>query len=359
VLFETPDTDFGGFALTSSSNTVEVSGLTATSCGLTPTGPCVGEDAVIVGGKGVGQNRHIIAQSGDTVTVAPAWQVIPDATSRVYIGNVTYQVAVYDNIEQGKADYVNRNTSLAGVETLSNVYGLVYDSNQVSNVVNGINDATVGAYDRTTQDWIVPNYFNLFTNNTVKGAYTGISISDLTLNSPGDAGDQFAVSYVGDIFRNNILGTADTTTPVNTGIIHTGIDIVPCPTSICTAIAYQGGDTIQGIVLDGNTVIVNPFNYSGVYWPLPGTEVPAGLWTDAGPAPIIDLLMNNNSFTLLPNSTSGYSGQSYGISFGSTNSSTPAQPTASDSCVETGNNIPHGFATAMPGAPINFACTAK
>lgn len=364
VLFETAGTDYGGFALASSSNTVEVSGLTETSCGFTPSGPCIGEDTVIVGGTGLGQNRHIIAQSGDTVTVAPAWQVVPDATSRVYIASVTYQVAVYDNIEQGKADHVNRYTSLTGVEPWSNVYGLVYDGNQVSNVGDGINDATLEESSRQPQNWIVPNYFNLFTNNTIKGAYTGIAIDDLTSYGPGEAGDQYAVSFVGDIFRNNILGTADSTTPVNTGTIHTGIDFTPCPQSSCTSggVTYQGGDTIQGIVLDGNTVVINPYNYSGIYWdnwPGPGSEIPTGLWTDAGPVPIIDTLMNNNSFTLLPSTVSGYTGPSYGMSFGSTNTYTPAQPTTGDSCVETGTNPLIGFANATPPTPVTFACTQK
>jgi len=353
ILFETPGTDYGGFAADdSTATTVDLAGVTSSGgCIYDSKSDCTGREAIIVGGKGLGQNRHIVAQSGDVLTVSPPWLVTPDHTSRVYVGNATYQVAVYNNIEQGKADYVNRSTSLAGVEPWGNVYALVYDSNQVSNVATGINDATLQEGGNSSASWIVPNYFNLFANNTIKGAYTGIRIADNTYYGAGNAGDSNAVSFVGDIFRNNTLGTAETTSPTNSGIIYTGINFSPCDAAVCqtASVTYSGGDTIQGVVLDNNTVVVNPYNYAGLYSKGPANlQVPSGLWTDAGPAPIIDTLLNNNSFTMV--TTSGYTSPSYGLEFGQGNLATPTQPaTTGNSCVETGSNSTTGFATASYG----------
>ncbi len=344
VLFETASTDYAGLATAPfNSTTANVSGLTETSCGFSGGADCVGEDAVIVGGTGLGQNRHIVAQSGSTITLSEPWRVMPDATSKINITNDTYQVAVYGNYEQGKTDQAYRYTSLAGVEPAASVFGIVYDSNQVFNVRTGINVITEQT-SRTGEDWIIPNYFDLFMNNTFKGAFTGINIADSTSGPAGvPSGDQQAVSFVGDIFRNNVFGTADSTTPVNTGIFHTGIEIAPCEG--CSD--YLGGDTVQGIVLDGDTFVVNPSDYPALYWVDSSgylSEIPSGLWTDAGPALVVDTLMNNTSFTLLPSSTSGYTGASYGLEFGQGSSTDPTQPaTPGDTCFETGSNIVSDF----------------
>ena len=356
VLFEMASTDYGGMATASTANSVTISGLTETSCGYTPYTNCIGEEAIIVGGTGLGQNRHIIAQNGGTVTVSAPWLVNPDATSRVYVANVAYQIAVYGNTEQGKADYFSRGVSLAGVEPWGNVYGLVYDSNQVSNVRIGMNDAALQESSRATDSWIVPNYFNLFMNNTVQGAIVGIRIDDSTYYN-GFSGDPLAVSFVGDVYRNNVLGTANTSSP-NTGIIRTGFEFTPCPIPSCTGAAGQEGDTIQGIIMDGNSFVINPYNLpSTALFNLGPNNTPAGLWTDAGNALVVDTLMNNNSFTLVPSAQSGYTGPSYGWAFGSDTSNPPVPTTATpgDTCFTTGTNIVTGFATTSTG----LTCTQK
>jgi hypothetical protein len=346
VLFETPNVDYGGLATASSATTVSVSGLTETSCGFTPYTNCVGEDAVVAGGTGLGQNRHIVAQNGSTVTVSSPWLVNPDTTSKIYIGNVTYQVAVFGNIEQGKADQSSRYTALTGVQTWSNVFSLIYDSNQVSNVRTGIFEATLET-GRPNENWIVPNYFNLFTHNTIRGAVNGVVIGDEFF---GGTGDPEAVGFVGDIYRNNTIGTLEPTAPVNTGTYLVGFEFSSnsAPTGV--------GSTIQGIVLDGNSVVINPYNLSSVAQFGP-TLAPAGLLASTGSAPILDALFNTNSFTLAPRSLSGYAGPSVGIAFGigSSDLSAPASATPVDTCVETGTNTVSGFGTPSAGR----GCTEK
>lgn len=341
ILFEIPDTDYGGSAIGVTSASVTVAGLTETSCGFTPESSCVGEDAIIVAGTGLGQVRHIIAQSGSTITVDTPWLVSPDSTSNVYIGNTTDQVAVYNNVEQGKADQGSRYTALAGVELYSNVYQLVYDSNHVSNVRTGIADFSLSSSNRPSANWIVPNYFNLFENNVITGAVNGVKIQDYLTSSSGDT---HAVAFVGDIYRNNTLGTDSGTAKINSGTLLAGFQFIP------QAATLGAGNTIQGIILDGNSVLIDPSNLSSVY--LNGTnKTPAGLWTNSGNALVIDSLLNNNSFLFSPGASLQYEGQTYGMVFGSTsgNPSVPADAPPNDSCTESGNNQITGFTTESTG----------
>ena len=345
VLFETGSVDFGGPATTSTATTVTVSGLTETSCGITPNHNCVGEDAVISGGTGLGQNRHIIAQSGSTLTLSAAWKVNPDATSTIYISNVTYQVAVFDNVEQGKADQATRYTALAGVETWSGVYSLVYDSNQVSNVGTGIVEAALQT-SRLNENWIAPNYFSLFCNNKITSAIDGVIVTDMFY---GGSGDPQAVAFLGNVFRNNIFGTSDSSSPINTGIYSVGIEFSP------DAASAGQGNAIQGVILDGNSFLVDANGVSDA-GSSRKSSIPAGLWTDSGNALIIDTLFNNNSFSLMTGSSSGPSGSSYGRVFGSnTKNGHPASAIPGDSCVETGTNSIAGFATSSYG----LTCSQK
>jgi hypothetical protein len=336
VLFETDRVDYGGLATESTATTVSVSGLDEISCGNTPPTNCIGQDAVIVGGTGLGQIRHIIAQDGSRITMSEPWIVNPDATSVIYISNVTYQVAVYDNVEQGKADQASRYTALAGVETYSNVFSLVYDSNQVSNVRTGIVAMTLQT-SRPNHNLIVPNYFNLFTNNTITSAIVGAFIADAFY---GHSGDPQAVAFVGNTFRNNIFGSSESGSSANTGIYQYGVVFGPSAASV------GRGNAIQGVILDGNSFVINPYSTVAAYHP---NYPPAGLWTDKGDALIIDTLLNNNSFSLVTGSPSGATGPSYGWVFGSDGNLLPAAATAGDTCVETGTNSITGFATSAVG----------
>jgi len=345
ILFETPDVDYGGMATDSTTTTVTVSGLTESSCGFSPSSNCIGEDAIIVGGTGVGQNRHIVAQNGTTVTVSTPWLVNPDSTSTIYVGNVTYQVAVYHNIEQGKADQSSRYTALTGVETWSNVYALVYDRNQVSNVRTGIYDASLVTSNRTGENWIVPNYFNLFTNNSITSSTTGVVIADAFF---GGVGDPQAVASIGNVFRNNVFGTANSNISLNTGLYVAGIEFTP------TAALPGAGNTIQGIIFDGNSFVVD--THGAAATAATGKKgVPSGLWTDSGDALIIDTLLSNNSFLLTAGPSSKPTGTSYGMVFGSDQKNHPAIATPGNSCVEVGANAITAFAKATYG----LTCTQE
>lgn len=340
VLFETEPVDFGGLATGSTDTTVTVSGLTEASCGNTSNCNYVGEDAVIAGGTGLGQNRHIIAQNGSTLTLSAPWMLNPDATSMIYISNVTYQAAVYDNVEQGKADQTLRPTALAGIEAWSGVYGLIYDSNQVSNVGTGVVEAALQT-NRPNENWIAPDYFSLFCNNKITGAIEGVHIADMFY---GGSGDTQAVAFLGNVFRNNIFGTSDSSSPINTGIYSEGIEFSPDAASV------GEGNAIQGMIFDGNSIVINNSNASSIAASRTN-ETPAGLWTDSGSALIIDTLFNGNSFSLTlgaqPSSTAG----SYGMVFGSTASSphVPAPATPGNTCVEVGSNTFTGFTTPTAG----------
>jgi hypothetical protein len=130
-------------------------------------------DAVIVNGTGLGQHRKIVACTGSTVTVAPAWNVAPDSSSTVLIAGVLSHVAVYHNSLQGKSTYAVQVTASAGIQPYGNSYDFIADSNTVSQVRNGIYLWAM-AEDSLSPKSITCVYFNYIANNVTKNCLSGV-----------------------------------------------------------------------------------------------------------------------------------------------------------------------------------------
>ena len=89
------------------------------------------EEAVIVSGTGMGQNRMITAENGQTITVSPPWNIIPDTTSVMILTYGLSNVAVYDNYFGAKS-YAPTNASCiasVGCEPYGNATDVVVDDN--------------------------------------------------------------------------------------------------------------------------------------------------------------------------------------------------------------------------------------
>ena len=130
-------------------------------------------DAVITNGTGLGQHRKIVASVGSTITVAPAWNVAPDATSTVIIAGVVSNCAVSQNSLQGKSTYATQVTASAGIQPYGNAFDFVADGNTISQVRTGI--GFWGMSDATqTPLSISCAYFNYIANNSVNHCESGI-----------------------------------------------------------------------------------------------------------------------------------------------------------------------------------------
>jgi hypothetical protein len=177
-----------------------VSSATAITARLaTLTGDYVGREAVIVGGKGIGQHRTILAtdfaSGGGTLTLDRPWDVIPDATTRINIVTTIKRVAIYRNTLEGNGN-LQQGSASSGVETFQGGMDFVVDSNTMSRFRWGINDF---AYNDTSGTCAQPLFGNIYLNNIISNCAIGIRSVDCG-NSYGEQ-----ATFLGHIYRNNTL----------------------------------------------------------------------------------------------------------------------------------------------------------
>jgi hypothetical protein len=196
-------------------------------------------DAVVVNGTGLGQHRKIVACSGTTVTVSPAWNVAPDSTSTVLIAGVVAECVVYGNTLQGKSDYDTRVTASSGVQPYGNGYDFIADSNDISQVRNGIYMWGMNETS-TTPESITCNYFDYVANNNVHNCTRGIVGLSVAFNGWPVTDPYPGISFLGNTCVDN---TVDSTT-------EDGMAVIPDNAPI--------GDQLDLTVFDRNTVTNSP-----------------------------------------------------------------------------------------------------
>jgi hypothetical protein len=173
----------GGTYVSSTANTITYTGLTIPDD--------AGFNAIVVAGDGVGEYVPISSYNPKTgvITLAGTWAATPDSTSVVRIGLIIDNIAVYDNSLQGKGV---TNTASAGVQFWGAAINCVVDSNTISDTRWGINDVALDSGGN-----VIPDYFNLFQNNTITGTESGFWL--------GNEGPSNEIGNVGTVDRfNNI-----------------------------------------------------------------------------------------------------------------------------------------------------------
>lgn len=155
-------------------------------------------DVLVVGGRGMGQHRHIAAYdpARREITVSSPWLVVPDRSSVVTIAQLAEQVVIYRNSLDGKAGYANASTASSGVRLYGNTVDTVVAANRFTRVRGGVELWALGAGSGAE---ISPVFFNLVTGNVIAESYDGISMQTMYLYTkvPGSVG------HLGNIFRGN------------------------------------------------------------------------------------------------------------------------------------------------------------
>jgi polygalacturonase len=167
-------------------------------------------DAVIVAGAGLGQHRQVIGCAGSTITVSPAWNVPPDATSTVILAASVTRCVVYQTSLQGKSDYAARDTASAGFQPFGNGYDLIADTNTITQVRTAV---ALWSMESTWEGmpWVQGEYFNYIANNNVNHCLNGmVSISDATQGWPANV-NYPGISDFGNTFVGNSCDSIDTT----------------------------------------------------------------------------------------------------------------------------------------------------
>lgn len=216
------------------------------------------QDAIIINGRGTGQFRRVAAVNGNTITVAPAWSVVPDKSSVIGVGPAQTRSIVYRNRLDGKSDYARYETASVALSMYGNVSDVVFAHNQITDMRSGLVDEFSQVPNPATP---TPSalYFNLITHNSLDGAYRGLRMitNFLTEKSEGTWG------HLGNTYRRNTLKN------ITLQGIHFGADQG----------GFQGGDLNQN-VFEHNTF----------------THVPTALWVGKATA-----WMNNPVNTRLSN----------------------------------------------------------
>jgi hypothetical protein len=168
--------------------------------------------ATIVSGKGLGQYRLITGYDAgaQTITVSPAWNVLPDANSIVIIGRAADKWVVYHNDLEGNPNLYNQiYSAMTAIEPYGGCYDWVGDSNTIKYMFSGLCIAEIQqnpAIVNSEQNQIVsinPCYFNYYTNNIIQSCFEGIRTGS---DNPTITSNQnFGTGFLGTVFRNNTV----------------------------------------------------------------------------------------------------------------------------------------------------------
>lgn len=199
-------TTFRGAVLTANSNTVQCTGLDSGSEKL----------LVVVAGTGFGQSRVIesIDALTGTATLTEPWRVVPVPGSRIMIGRYASRFAVYNNrldgverttdpygLIHGSGPAHTNDTATAGVSFYGAFLESVVDGNTITEVETGLANWSLSLDTAGSGTPVVqPNYFNLFTGNTVDHALQGMF--DSFIETDGAPSQDVAIA--GTIWRSNI-----------------------------------------------------------------------------------------------------------------------------------------------------------
>lgn len=222
VMYEGNAGLFEGPPLTAGSTTVRFG---------TPVPAEVGRTATIVHGRGTGQSRRIVGfdTATNTFTVAPAWNVPPNSSSRVVIGHTTSRCVVYRNRFDGKADYATRYSATAGIQAFGGCHDWIGDGNTMT-------DLRIGIYVISLRGKVAgePCFFHYYANNTLDGGYRGMLIgaeAPFTILPVG-------TGSLGHVFRRNSLRRIHTEAVFLS--IHAGAAVPP--TAVMSGLIWEDNE---------------------------------------------------------------------------------------------------------------------
>ncbi|WP_132055112.1 Ig-like domain-containing protein [Pseudocnuella soli] len=162
---------------------------------------------VITGGRGLGQSRRIVANNGGVLTLNEPWNVAPDGSSILTIGNVVDRAAIYKNYLDGVSRVVTNKEHIAaaGVEPYGSTYNFIVDNNTFHQLRQG----TANWAQQSQSEWPVgANYFSLYSNNKYINCRIAMqNIMDVKIPS--------GTAIFGTTYRKNVVQNAYEAAVVN------------------------------------------------------------------------------------------------------------------------------------------------
>jgi hypothetical protein len=200
---------------------------------------------LIVRGKGLGQHRRIVSNTGSRLTVEPAWDVIPDGTSVAAILPFRRDVVIYRNHAQDAS---------AGVELWGGGYNFIVDGNTATRT--GGLWGTGAQYRARGQHVFLPCFFTQWLGNQIDESFiyqqgpeedNSAALGLYVRNAP--AGPDAGVLLVGNVIRGNRV--ADNT---HIGLLYYGAGARQSAREAMGRRPPLGRETI----IEGNTISDTP-----------------------------------------------------------------------------------------------------
>ncbi|MEN8128484.1 MAG: glycosyl hydrolase family 28-related protein, partial [Planctomycetota bacterium] len=229
LLFEGLATRYRGTPVAVASNTIRFADLfdDLTGCLL-----------AVIDGRGVAQNRAVIAFDFETktVTLDKPWGVEPDTDSTIVIGWYMSQVAVYGNQFGGTLHGVTTWDDIgnAGVEAYGGCFDLCVESNKFERIRSAV-EVWAQAENLNGTYTLQPNYFNLYQNNSMENCRYGIE-NRVAFWSEGPY--HADIGLRGNVYRGNRISNME-----------------KWATSLVTWKSYQSMDLT---IYDHNTILDTP-----------------------------------------------------------------------------------------------------
>ncbi len=146
-------------------------------------------DAIVVAGKGLGQYRKIDTydEATRTVTLSAPWDVAPDTSSTIAIGQPIRRVVVHGNSLDAKprAAASEQHIASAGVEPFGSSLELIVDNNTFHELRSGI-----ATFDLALFHYYAHNRFESVRTGAVWGNGTGFTVRRNTLDGAIEHGYQ-------------------------------------------------------------------------------------------------------------------------------------------------------------------------
>ncbi|HEU5078469.1 MAG TPA: glycosyl hydrolase family 28-related protein [Opitutaceae bacterium] len=197
-LFEYNQANFDGSPVSTTATTATFSSVTDK---VVP-----GLAAVIIRGKGLGQIRRVTSVNATTgqITVSPAWNVIPDTTSRIALQSALAHAVIHGNAIDGKKANVDstKSTAQAGA-MLQGCLDITVAGNTINECRMGLNPYSYGQNPTYAP---VPGFFQLYRDNTIN--YTLSAFQD-RFNGTGAtvAQDDTLYTLAHDFRHNTVTNT--------------------------------------------------------------------------------------------------------------------------------------------------------
>lgn len=175
-----------------------------------------GSGAIIISGKGLGQQRMVVSHTSTSITIDRSWLVAPDSTSVILIAPLYVDNTIYDNdLNAFPPNY----PAPSAMQTAST--GIDFDGNGWNNAVEGNTSRRTNFARRCLANG-GPCYWNVMRNETALDTYSSgfeVSTPDDYVGANGHYVNPLGITSLGNAYRESSSNKLSTASVMGEGCI--------------------------------------------------------------------------------------------------------------------------------------------